>query len=381
MSNGYPVRRSLRVVGTAWLVALVVQPLVDSLAAQPAPSRQPAAQAVDTAFLTPRSGTRVRAGSLVQPDTVEVGDPFTFVVTVAVPADARVEWPSIADSAAVVAMREPVRITDQGTRSGERRERAVYTLSAWDVGSLPLGMPEVVVRFDTSTVRVPLVAARVFVRSVLPGDSTLHVPKPARELFPRVVPWWQQWWPALLVLAAIALLWWLWRRRKQAVTQGPAAAALDPFARAIHEFERLDKIGLADAGEAGRYVALALDVMRMYLAATLPAAPLSLTSGELIDAIGDDARVPRDRLLSLLADVDGIKFAARLVSPSRARELAATSRAIVDQVESAERARRAAEEAARREAAEAAARESRDTEEKARRASRTPRGPKAGAGA
>lgn len=131
----------------------------------------------------------VRAGSLVRPDTVEVGDPFTCVVTVVVPTNARVEWPSIEDTSAVVAMRAPVKIVEDGTSPGTRRERAEYTLSAWDVGSLPLGIPDVVIRDGQTTTRVPLSDARVFVRSVLPGDSTQHVPRPARDLFERVVPW------------------------------------------------------------------------------------------------------------------------------------------------------------------------------------------------
>ena len=213
------------------------------------------AQPVDTASPSARSGNRIRAGSLVQPDTVEVGDAFTFVVTVAVPADARVEWPTIADSAAVVAMRGPVKVIDEGTKISERRERGVYTLSAWDVGRLAISMPDMIVRMGASVVKVPMGDATIFVRSVLPGDSTQHRPKPARELFPRVVPWWQQWWPAMLVLAALAILWWMWRRRRHA---GPAvlgARVLDPFARAQHEFERLERLGLADAGEAGRFVA------------------------------------------------------------------------------------------------------------------------------
>lgn len=327
------------------------------------------------------NGAKVRAGSLVRPDTVEVGDPFTFVVTVVVPANARVEWPAIQDTAAVVAMRAPVKVIDEGTKLGSRRERAEYTLSAWDVGSLPLRMPDAVVRYGQTTMRVPLGDARVFVRSVLPGDSTQHVPKPARDLFERVVPWWQLWWPALLVLAAIGLLWWLWRRRKRVRAAAVRPAGLDAYGRAVHEFDRLDRLGLADAGEAGRYVALALDVMRLYLAQRVSGALLSLTSGELMEVLANDTRIPHDRLWSLLADVDGIKFAARMVSPSRARELAATARGIVDDIEQRERARRAAEEAARKAAEAAAAREKQEAEELARKASRAPRGPRSGAGA
>jgi hypothetical protein len=335
---------------------------------------------VDTAFLTPQNGAKVRAGTLVQPDTVEVGDPFTFVVTVAVPANARVEWPTLADSAAVVTMREPVRIVDEGTKVATRRERAIYTLSAWDIGPQSLNMPDAVVHYGSTSMRVPMGNARIFVRSVLPGDSTQHIPKPARDLFPRVLPWWQQWWPALLVLAALGLLWWLWKRRRRAAAARTVVSTLNPYARAIHEFDRLDRLGLADAGEAGRYVALAVDVMRLYLASREPAATLSLTSGELLDVLANDTRIPRDRVQSLLADVDGIKFAARMVSPARARELAAGARSIVEHIDRVERERRAAAEAAQRAAAAAAAREKQDVEDKARRASRGSRGPKSGAG-
>ena len=67
-------------------------------------------------------------------------------------------------------------------------------------------------------------------------------------------------------------------------------------------------------------------------------------------AIGEDARVPRDRLASLLEDADAIKFAHQFVSPDRARVLQGEARAIVEVVEAAEQARRAAEERARRDA-------------------------------
>ncbi|MFN5600092.1 MAG: hypothetical protein ACK5AK_12050 [Gemmatimonas sp.] len=342
----------------------------------PASSRTGGASGMLTA-----NGAKVKAGALVRPDTVEVGDSFTYVVTVVVPANARVEWPAIQDTAAVVAMREPVTVIDEGTKLGARRERVEYTLTAWDVGSLPLGMPDAVVRYGQTTLRVPLGDAKVFVRSVLLGDSTQHVPKPARDLFERMVPWWQRSWPALLVLVAIGMLWRLWRQRVRARTLAARTPGLDAYERAVHEFDRLDRVGLADAGEAGRYVAIALDVMRLYLVQRVSGALRSLTSDEIIEVLANDARIPHGRVASLLADVDGIKFAARPVSPSRARELAAAARGIVEEIEQRERARLAAEEAARQAAAAPAAREQQDAEERARRASRAPRGPRSGAGA
>jgi hypothetical protein len=315
----------------------------------------------------------VQAGKLVRPDTVEVGDPFTLIVTVVVPADARIEWPAITDTAATVAMRAPVKVIDEGTKLGGRRERAEYTLSAWDIGALHIELPDAVVRYGDVTMRVPLSDARIFVKSVLPGDTTLHVPKPARDLFPRVLPWWQRWWPALLVIAGLGLLWWLWRRlrgRKAAISKTPP---LDAYARAIHEFDRLDRLALAEAGESGRYVALAVDILRLYVTARLADVALSQTSAELLVAAIDDPRVPRDRLISLLADADGIKFAARRVSPPRAREIGGEARAIVEHIERVDRERRAAEEAAKAAAVAAEAQARQDIEERARRDSRRPK--------
>ena len=348
------------------LVGALARPL--DAAAQSTPSAPP----VSPGVLTPPAGSRVKAGYLVRPDTVEVGDPFTLVVTVVVPEGSRIEWPTIDDTTAMVVSREPTKVSNESMRAGGRTERAEYALVAWNVGALPIGLKDAVVRYGSTTLNVPLRDARVFVRSVLPGDSSMHKPKPPRDLFARVLPWWQRWWPAFLLLAALGLLWWLLQRRRQRA--GPVArAALDPYTRAGHDFERLDRLALADAGEHGRYVALAVEVLRTYLAARLHSAALSLTSAELIDAIGDDERVPRDRLLSLLADGDGIKFARRMVSGSRARELAGEARAVVDHVEAAECARRAAEDAARVAVAKAERDARQKEDDDARRQSRRPK--------
>lgn len=330
-------------------------------------------------------GTRVQAGSLVRPDTVEVGDRFTFVVTVAVPEGSRVEWGAITDTSSWVAQMGAAKVTDEGTKLGIHKERAEYTLTAWNVGEQKLGVPDATVRNGANVTRIPLADARVYVRSVLPADTSLHVPKPARDLFQREVPWWQRWWPALLVIAALALLWWYLQRRRKQPRQVAVTPPLSPYQRAMHDFERLERLKLADAGECGRYVALATDVMRNYLADRVPNAVLSLTSAELLLVALEDDRVPRDRLISLLADADGVKFAARTVTPERARELATDARGIVTEVERVDTVRRATEEAARQAAEQAAARAKASDEDRARKASRQPKsdskggGPKAGA--
>ena len=154
----------------------------------------------------------------------------------------------------------------------------------------------------------------------------------------------------LVLLAVLGVLWWL-RRRRRPPAGARSDALRDPYARALHDFERLDRLALADAGERGRYVALAIDVLRSYLAQRQPLVLLSMTSSELVSAMAHDSRVPHDRLLSLVTTGDEVKFARHGLSVARAHELVAEARAVVDVVEAAERenvrVRLAAEEAAR----------------------------------
>jgi len=202
---------------------------------------------------------------------------------------------------------------------------ADYRVAAWDIGSQPIRLAEAIVRLGAATRRIPLTGA-VFVRSVLPADTAQRVPKPPRALFElNPFPWWLV---AALIAAAIALgllIWWWFRRRRKP----PVTVFVDPYARAESEFQRIDALGLLDAGERGRYVTLMVEVLRDYLAARYAEAALSLTSTELQRSVRTLPHVPGDRLTRLLTEADLIKFARRPVSGDRARELGRDARFIV----------------------------------------------------
>ena len=126
----------------------------------------------------------------------------------------------------------------------------------------------------------------------------------------------------------------------------------DPFADAEREFERVERLGLVEAGERGRYVALMVEVLRnVSRRDAIPDAHPSLTTNELLIAVRDNRFVPVNRLALVLADADLVKFARRATTAERARELGAEARGIVAAVHAAEL--RAAEEA-KRAAAESA---------------------------
>ena len=266
----------------------------------------------------------VQAAVGVEPDTVRVGDPFLIQIGIRAPLGATIKFPQAPDSTGSVQGLDPVRVESRPD-SGGAVQWGYYRVAAWDIGDQPITLGDVVVTLGGRTRRIAIVGHKVFVASVLPADTALRVPKPARPLYEFGAPlWWL--WAALAALALLLLLlWWWWRRRKR---ERPFVV-VDPFARAEREFARVERLGLVDAGERGRYVALMVEVLRDYLAARYAKAPLSLTSTELFAAMRGERAVPNDRLMRALNEADLIKFAKRAVTNERARELGREARAIV----------------------------------------------------
>ncbi len=151
----------------------------------------------------------------VHPDTVTVGEPFTIAVRVRAPLGSTIAFPDGPDSAAAVQPLDP-RVLGDGSATDAVVRTATYRVAAWNVGALPIGLPDILVRVGAAVQRVSLIGPTVFVRSVLPADSAARVPKPARDL---LVGWPIPWW-ILGVLALIAaLLWWSRRRARRRQTR------------------------------------------------------------------------------------------------------------------------------------------------------------------
>jgi hypothetical protein len=204
---------------------------------------------------------------------------------------------------------------------------AAYRLAAWDVDLQRLGLPDIVVRYNGQTGYVSVADRGVFVKSVLPADSTLRIPKPAR---PAILITGLNWRPLLLALALIAAalgLWrlWIWYRRRK-------DAPLDPYDAAQREFTRIEGMNLLVSGQGELHAALMSDVMREYLARRVPEIERSHTSSELI-AAGGRIYPAAGGLGELLWRTDLIKFARIGVTPEEAEKLGASARAVVESVE------------------------------------------------
>ncbi|HEU4748444.1 MAG TPA: hypothetical protein VFS56_08070 [Gemmatimonadaceae bacterium] len=269
----------------------------------------------------------VKMGFTISPDTVLIGQPFNLLVKVHAPKGVRFEFPVGPDTAVENGVR-PIEL--RGTRAvtmlGDTAA-ALYRLVAWDIGTQPLRISDVRVSAGGVERRAPLASASVFVRSVLPADTSLRVPKPARPLI--VLPvfnWWP--WIALAIAAIVSgLLWWAWRRYRNR-----PRPPVDPYVRAQREFERIEARGLRDGVDAREYLADMVDVTREYLAARVAGVRRSDTTSELLYAMQPEHGVERD-LPALLGSADFVKFARGTVGLDEAAAAGRKAREIVDHVE------------------------------------------------
>jgi hypothetical protein len=269
----------------------------------------------------------VQMGFSIRPDTVIIGQPFDLFVKVVAPKGVRFEFPAAPDTAMQNGVR-PIELRGEKIVNmiGDTAV-ALYHLVAWDIGAQPLRLGDV--RISSAGVQrtAPLSGASVFVRSILPADTSLRVPKPPRPLITLPV---FNWWPWLALLAAAilgALAWWAWRRYKNR-----PVVPVDPYERAQREFAQIEKERLIEAGRPADQVARVVDVLREYLAARVPGVRRSDTTSELLAAMrprdGVEAELP-----ALLEQSDFVKFAQAAVSAAEARMATANARAIVDHVE------------------------------------------------
>ena len=285
------------------------------------------AQAVaqQTPAATPAS-LPVQMGFRVRPDTVLIAQPFDVLIKVLAPKGVRFEFPTGPDTAVQNGVR-PIELHGEKIVSmlGDTAV-ALYRLVAWDVGTQPLRLPDVRVTLEGQQRTLPLSTASVFVKSVLPADTSLRVPKPARPLIVLPVINWLKWLALLALAIAIVVGWWIWRRYRNR-----PKPPIDPYVRAQQEFERIESSRLLET-DPPEYVAAMTDVVREYLAARVPGVRRSNTSGELIRAMGTRDGVEAE-LPAILARADLIKFAQGDIGAEEARMAGVKLKAVVDHVE------------------------------------------------
>jgi len=277
---------------------------------------------VCTARAQEADSTGGRVTFRVLPETVTVGQPF-IVNLRAIPGVGRTAVaPPVPDTGGIVEPLDPAVISRRADTILVR-----YRLIAWQPGVLTIPLAPVLMKRDQSEIAIP-VDIRVVVASVLPADSASRVPKAARELFPPIARWWADWWQWLLALVAALsaiYLWYRWRTREPKVMSDDTS----PLARAEAAFARLEARQLLAAGEGGRQVTLATEIVRQYLADIEPSLALTLTNAELVAATLSIAGMPIVRLTQLLEQTDAVRFSGEAADLETTRRVTGLARELV----------------------------------------------------
>ena len=262
----------------------------------------------------------------VVPETVTVGQPFDLRLRAIAPRGRKAMAPAVPDTGGLVEPLDPALVTRRGDTLLVR-----YRLLAWQPGVLTIPLGPVLMRRDSNEISVP-VEARVVVASVLPADSANRVPKDPRALFPSAAHWWDRWWRwALIALGVITALYLLWRWRTRDPT--PVDVITSPLARADDAFARLDARQLIGAGEGGRHVALAAEIVRQYLSEIESALALSLTNAELLAAVVPIDGMPDRQLAQLLQQVDAVRFSGTRADDATVRRVSGMARELVRDID------------------------------------------------
>ncbi len=267
-----------------------------------------------------------RVSFKVLPETVTVGQPFVVSLRAIPPSGRKAVAPAVPDTGGLVEPLDPAFVTRRGDTLSVR-----YRLIAWQPGVLTIPFGPVLMRRDSSELSVP-VDVRVVVASVLPADSTDRIPKDPRDLFPLVTHWWDRWWQWALAAVIIATLLFLidrWRTRRRE----PERVIESPLTRAEAAFVRLDARALPSAGEGGRHVALAAEIVRQYLADLEPSLALALTNAELLQAVAPIPGMPDKQIAQLLQHVDAMRFGGRRVDPDAVRRVSGEARELVRDID------------------------------------------------
>jgi hypothetical protein len=279
-------------------MSLIALPLAmaAALAAMPPQDTLPVGAPADSLPITAAVG--------VAPDTVTVGDPFRAVVRVLPPAGARVDFPEFGMTDPVEA-RGAARIVADSSGAWT----ATYPLVAWSTGDSMVAAISLTVTLPSGEpagfrVRVPLPV----VRSVLPADSTLHVPRPAKAVVPIAVPGRPRGWllPAALLAGLLAAVGWLVLRRRR-YSVAPAAS---PREAALARLAEIEEERLLERGEAVEYHVRVSRVLREYLA-RVGMGGEELTTTETMAAARGAAMAEAEaaELERLLRQGDTVKFA------------------------------------------------------------------------
>ena len=266
----------------------------------------------------------------VRPEHANVGDPVIVTARVTARAGSTIEFPAAVAVGEALEALDP-RVVRVRTSGGEVVAEATWRLVAWDTGAHPLPLGDALVTTNEASERVPLATLLLTVESVLPADTARRAPRAARDVIMLPQPWWDVILPWFVPFLVVALGAAIWRRNRRDRPPPPTARR-----EAERAFARLAEAAWGPAGEPAREVAIATEIVRDFLAARYPGAPVALTTAELVERLPPGSATTRAALVELLVTSDLVKYARHGVNADEAAAFAARARSVLAQLAEAD---------------------------------------------
>ena len=301
-------------------------------------------------------GTTARAQSAsvgISTDSVLVGEPFFFTVTVRADPGQVVVFPNPSSGSLPVGDAEFLRrVSEPGPPAST--DSATYEVAVFGVDSaLVGGLPLAIIQAGGDTLFFASPSAEVGIRSVVPEGADAMKDLAPLATFPMSV------WPWIIgTVLALAAAWFLYGYLKKRAEKKPAQLEdvhyeLDPYDEAVNRLKTLAEETTSEEVDLQRYHDELSDILRTYIEKTLSVPALERTTRELVASLRQLSQVATDyvtdeavkRVAETLDVSDLVKFAkyaSREEENRRALELARES---IEDIENGRRRRRAVAEA------------------------------------
>jgi len=249
----------------------------------------------------------------VSAESLRVGDEFTIVVKADYPEEIKLSEPAAkAVEGAFVLKSEPQ--LKSKIRNGRKYNEYTLTLSVFDTGEFETPSFEFF-WYDREGNQQTAVSpsGKIYIRSVLPADTTGIDIKDIIGPKPLPTRWWMYILIALAVLAVGSVIYWLYRRRIKAV-EIPETPPEPPYDIAIHRLIQLKDKNLPGKGKIKPYYSELSGIIRQYLQGRFDIVAVEATTYELKKRL-KHPELPKEKsvtTLKILNRSDMVKFAKHI---------------------------------------------------------------------
>ncbi len=289
----------------------------------------------------------------ISADSVLVGEPFFFTVTVRADPGQTIVFPTLSDGSLSIGDTEFIRrVSPSGEPSAV--DSATYRVAVFGVDSaLVGGLPIGIVQATGDTLLFSSPTIEVGIHSVVPDSAQAMMDLAPLATFPLTL------WPWIVgTILALVFAWWLIGYLKKRRSQAPVeslkvAATVDPYDEAVNRLRALAESPLRGEENAQMYHDELSDILRTYIERTLAVPALERTTGELIRALRQLSAVASDyvseeavaRVNETLGISDLVKFAKYDSVDEENQRALDLARESIEDIEGGRRRRMAAAEA------------------------------------